>query len=86
MIVARVREHVGAWAEVESAQVRIKRLSGLSNACYRVKLQDDVQLPDAETPRVFLYRKFLCAIVDKQIEATVFKCMSNAGFGPKLIF
>ena len=51
----------------------IKKMSGLSNACYRVELQSDVQLPpaqdsgsgDAKQPRVFLYRKFECEIVDK---------------------
>uniref|UniRef100_A0A7S3ML58 Choline kinase n=1 Tax=Favella ehrenbergii TaxID=182087 RepID=A0A7S3ML58_9SPIT len=37
-------------------------------------------------PRVFLYRKFECEVVDKQIEATLFRCMSEAGLGPKLVF
>ena len=35
---------------------------------------------------MLLYRKFECEIVDKQIEATVFKSMSDSGYGPKLIF
>ena len=60
-------------------------MSGLSNACYKVELKEHVHLPDAEMPRVFLYRKFECEVVDKQVEATLFRCMSEAGLGPKLV-
>ena len=65
-------------------------MSGLSNACYRVQLSDEVQLPelssDSQEPRVILYRKFECEIINKQIETAIFKTMSDSGLGPKLIF
>ena len=59
-------------------------MSGLSNACYRVSLKDDVVL-NQEDPRTVLYRKFECEIVDKAIEAAIFKSMSDSGLGPKLV-
>ena len=40
----------------------------------------------AEADRVYLYRKFECDIIDKQVEAAIFKSMSDSGQGPKLIF
>ena len=61
-------------------------MSGLSNACYRVALNEDVQLEGSEAARVYLYRKFECEIIDKRVEAAIFKCMSDADLGPKLIF
>ena len=69
-------------ADVTLEQVSIRKLSGLSNACYRVELRES----EGVEPRVLLYRKFECEIVDKQIEATVFKAMSDSGLGPKLVF
>ena len=63
-------------------QVNIKKLNGLSNAVYRVSLKDEVELADSSTSRVILYRKFECTVVDKNMEAKLFKCMSDAGIGP----
>ena len=59
-------------------------MSGLSNACYRVSLKVEVVL-NQEAPRTVLYRKFECEIVDKAIEAAIFKSMSDSGLGPKLV-
>ena len=67
-------------------QIEIKKLSGLSNACYRVALKDEIELSDPNVPRTLLYRKFECEVVDKQIEAAIFRGMSDAGLGPKLIY
>ena len=44
VVLARIREHVPQWAQADVAleQVEIKKMSGLSNACYRVALKDEV--------------------------------------------
>ena len=49
----------------------------MSNACYRV-----------ETPgfEALLYRKFECQIVDRDVEAIIFRRASEQHLGPKLIF
>ena len=87
VIFERIKEHIPEWGRVltELDQLEIRRLSGLSNACYKVTLKDSVALPDPQMPRQFLYRKFECQVVDKQVEATLFRCMSEAGLGPKLV-
>ena len=86
IILKRIQEQFVAWREaVTIDMVDIKRLSGLSNACYRVSAKDSVRLPD-ETPRVLLYRKFECQVIDKRVEEVIFKCMSDTGLGPKLLF
>ena len=77
VILARLRDCFPSWAqEVQSLeQVEISRLNGLSNACYKVELKPEVQLPSDdsdECPRVVLYRKFECEIIDKRVESTVF--------------
>ena len=89
VIIANVLEHVAGWSDVVQApeHVEIKLLNGLSNACYRVCLKDDVHLPpNCQSPRKLLYRKFECEIIDKQVEAALFESMSEAGIGPRLIF
>lgn len=58
----------------------------MSNACYRIVLRQGVILEDRETARDFLYRKFTCAVVDSEAEAMVFKCMSDSGQGPALVY
>jgi len=41
VIIARICEHVPGWAEAVQGpeQVEIRKLSGLSNACYKVSLK-----------------------------------------------
>jgi len=88
VIISNILEHVQGWSDAVQApeQVEIKLLNGLSNACYKVALKGDVQLPpNCQSPRKLLYRKFECEIVNKQVEATLFEEMSEAGLGPKLI-
>lgn len=88
VVLANIKEHISAWAEsIQSLdQVDIKKMSGLSNACYKVALKADVQLSSPDAPKAVLYRKFECEIIDKQIEAAIFKNMSDSGQGPSLIF
>jgi hypothetical protein len=52
-------------------------MAGLSNACYRVAATDKPTL---------LYRKFECLIIDKKVEALIFKVASEQGLGPKLLY
>ena len=88
VIIANILQHVPGWSEAVQApeQVEISQLNGLSNACYRVNLKSDVLLPpNCQSPRKLLYRKFECEVVDKQVEAALFRCMSEAGLGPLLI-
>ena len=86
IILERVKQHVPAWSEVDLSEVAIRRLSGLSNACYRVELKQGVHVDEKECDRIYLYRKFECQIVDKQIEKAISKCMSEKGLGPRLIY
>ena len=74
-MLAHIHEHVPGWAHVTSAdQLEFKRLSGLSNACFRVQAKDaSLEL----TPNALLFRKFACEIVDKKKEAMIFQAMSN---------
>ena len=59
----------------------------MSNACYKVALKRDVQLPpNCQSPRQLLYRKFECQIVNRQIESRLFESMSEMGLGAKLIY
>lgn len=87
IILQRVKENYPAWDQtmIGEHQVEIKRLNGLSNACYKVSLRDEVQLPDGSASRDILYRKFECEVVDKNMEAALFKSMAEAGIGPGLI-
>ena len=48
------------------------RLSGNSNACYKVKLRDHIARDTIET-RTVLYRKYLQTVVDKSVEQMIFK-------------
>lgn len=88
LILKRICEHVPSWASLNPSldQVEIKRLSGLSNACYRVALKNEKETNHPCEPSVVLYRKFECEIIDKKLEAAIFKANSDAGLGPKLIF
>ena len=56
-------------------------MAGLSNACYRVSVEKPVVVPDA-----VLYKKFECKIINKDVEALIFKSMSDRGYGPRYIF
>ena len=60
LVLARIKEHVPQWASCVQGleQVEIKKMSGLSNACYRVALKDAVQLEDSLAARTYVYRKF----------------------------
>lgn len=59
-------------------------MAGMSNTCYKVKILDGIET--IIEPRSLLYRKFVCEIVDKDVEATIFQSMSDQGLGPKLYF
>jgi len=77
----RIKAQLPSWSKVTFEQARIKRMAGLSNACYRVSVEKPVVVPDA-----VLYKKFECQIIDKDVEAMIFKNMSDRGYGPKYIF
>ena len=65
--------------------MEIKRLSGLSNACFRVKIKDQVAT-NVKEPRTLLYRRFEQELTDRRIEEAIFKTKSEDGTGPKLYF
>ena len=81
VILANIKKHVPSWLEATLAQLDIRRMNGLSNACYRVTFRDY-----AGEDRVLLYRKFESKVSNKEIEAIIFKYMSDQSLGPKLIF
>ena len=55
----------------------MRRLAGLSNAVYRVSA------PGFQT---LLYRKFECLVINKAVEALIFKLAAEQSIGPPLIF
>ena len=85
LILQRISDAIPSWSQENLTldQVEIKRLSGLSNACYRVSIKKEMTFCD---PKIVLYRKFECQVIDKNLEAAIFKANSDAGLGPKLIF
>lgn len=86
VVLDRIKEHMPAWRSVSLSDVTIKRLSGLSNACYKVQLLDTIKIDDTEVPRKLLYRKFENEVIDKKIEELIFRSMAEKGFGPKFIY
>lgn len=84
VILSRIKEKVTSWAPVTLEQLNIKKMSGLSNACYRVHIEDEAL--KQIVPTTLLYRKFECEIIDKKVESTIFKSMSDQGLGPLLHF
>ena len=84
----RTRRHVPLWAEKVTSidQLSFTRMSGLSNACYRVQVVDKAVLKEVGEIDKLLYRKFECLIVDKQVESIIFQSMSEQNLGPKLYF
>ena len=88
MILENIKKHLPSWAEAVNDindQLEIKKLSGMSNSCYKVKLDKRVKLSDLSAPRAVLYRKLENEVVDKEIEYTIFKSMSDSGQGPEMI-
>lgn len=83
---ARLKAHVKGWAMISSAdQLVFKRLSGLSNACYRVSPKD-ADIASLVEPSALLYRKKVSEVVDKKQEAIVFEVMSAQGMGPQCFY
>lgn len=83
---ARIKAHVKGWAVISSAdQLDFKRLSGLSNACYKV-VPKDAELAALVEPSALLYRKKVSDVVDKKQEAIVFEVMSSQGLGPTCFY
>lgn len=44
VILARIKEHVPGWIQVQISDISVTKLSGLSNACYKVALRTDFPL------------------------------------------
>jgi len=86
-ILAHIKDNIPDWHPVTLDQVEIRRLSGLSNACYKVSLKAEARFGDgSNAPREVMYRKFECDIIDRKTEATIFRCMAESGQGAGLIF
>ena len=82
VIFNNIKKHMPSWAEAVHDpldQLEIKKLNGLSNSCYKVSLDKRVKLSDPDAPRAVLYRKIENEVVDKDIEHTIFKTMSDSG-------
>ena len=56
-ILADIQAHVESWKAIsDPSQISVTRMSGLSNACYRVRIEkEDLKTLD---PNILLYRKF----------------------------
>ena len=86
IILANIIRNIPTWSQSNPSLdlVEISRLSGLSNACYRVALKDGGDGESQAEP--LLYRKFLCTVSNRDIEKVVFKTMAESGYGPKLYY
>lgn len=85
-MLARIKEHVPSWNIITDVdQLSFKRLSGLSNACYKVTPKDTT-LASIVQPNALLYRKKVSELVDKEQEAIVFESMSAQDLGPKCLY
>jgi hypothetical protein len=79
-IIKRIKENFGPWSNVPEDKLSITRLSGMSNACYKVsKLDSDIE------PKDLLFRKFECVVTDKKLEQLIFNANCEQG-GPKNYF
>ena len=85
-ILERIKEHIEPWKSLLSTDyLEVQRMSGLSNACFRVHLKDGV-FPDLKEPRTLLYRRFVQELTDRRIEQTVYAIKAEDGTGPTLHF
>lgn len=81
-ILSDIQNHVSSWITlVHINQITITKLNGLSNACYKVsvneeELENTLQTKDI-TPQVLLYREFLNQEVNMNIERALFKVFSE---------
>lgn len=74
VIIARCKEAVPDWKDARDSDFAIRRMSGLSNACYRVQVTSG--------DSVYLYRKFQNALIALDVEQTIFSIMGEQGLGP----
>ena len=88
-----IKQHIPSWRDciaLNPDNIQLTRLSGLSNACYRVKIMSETgpnkDLLSALEPQMLLYRLFECAIVDWNMENEIFQSLSDQDLGPKLYF
>jgi hypothetical protein len=56
-IMTHIKQHFDSWVDVDHDDVEILRLSGLSNACYRVRIKTK-DLRAKVQPKDLLYREF----------------------------
>ena len=78
-----ITKNVPGWTNVTSPDdIVFNRLSGLSNACYKVSTKDGI----SADPPVLLFRKFEQELTDRRIEQAIFQTKSDDGTGPKLFF
>jgi len=68
-IFSHLIEHIPAWKLLIKTQddLEIKRLTGNSNACFKVELKAHI-ISVGKTPRALLYRRYQQTVVDKRIE------------------
>jgi hypothetical protein len=73
-IMNEIRANYKPWANVDNGSVTLRRLSGLSNACYKVAITKGNLKIDH---KVILFRRFENKICDATFEHLVFKSMSD---------
>ena len=56
-ILDTIKEYIPAWSTITTSDIDLKRLSGLSNACYMVFVKEGI-LPNLTEPRKLLFRYF----------------------------
>ena len=79
--------HIEEWKPIikSADDLIIRRLSGLSNACYKVTIKPEIDSTQTVI-KALLYRRFEQNLTDKRIETSIFKAKSDDGSGPKLFY
>ena len=82
-IASNVLATIDEWADqIKPDDLIITRLSGMSNAVYKVEVRPNVSAK-LKLKNV-IYRQFEQDLTDATIERTVFRAMSDAGKGAQL--
>jgi len=73
-----IKEHVGSWKDVSPSDMKVERLSGLSNEIWKVSVHEDID------PQTVIYRKFGEAgtIVDRERENYIIRGLAKKGLSP----
>lgn len=74
-ILPTIQKHIKEWEQLKAEHISIRRMSGMSNACFKVEVNDS-NMEVGET-RSVLFRIFECELTDTHIETALFNTLSD---------